>query len=384
MNGQQAFELYDPSGLAEASITVSGPALYLLTMFDGEHTLADIAADFAAQFHQRIEVATLAQMAAGLAEARLLAGKDFEHYYAGLLAAYRDAPVRDMHSAADLGLDHDAHKAIDELLAAAPAKSPPGRIVGLVAPHLDYPRGTPCYSAAYSTLINRPAPQRVVVLGTNHFGRSLSAVATAKDFKTPLGTTPADATFISRLEACCGDLRAHELDHQREHSIELQLLICQHLWGAESFRLVPILCPDPCGPTGTAPFDGRGVDLRDLASALRALIDEDGEDTLIIAGADLSHVGAAFGDEQTLDDGFCAAVRQRDEAVLAQLGDNAADAFVAEVAEGENATRICSAGCIFTAMAVWPQARVEVLHYHQAVDERQQTGVTCAAAVLTV
>jgi AmmeMemoRadiSam system protein B len=221
----------------------------------------------------------------------------------------------------------------------------------------------------------------VIILGTNHFGRGASVVATGKDFVTPLGLTRTDSGFIKELEERCGSLRTHEYDHQREHSVELQLLICQHLWGADAFEMVAVLCPDPCGPTGTRPLDGNGIDLRAFGAALREAIAKNSTDTLLIAGADLSHVGMQFGDERSLDEDFCAEVGARDEAALAHVAANQPDAFITQVAREDNPTRVCSAGCIFTAMTALPDANVLLLRYHQAVDEQAQAGVTCAAAV---
>jgi AmmeMemoRadiSam system protein B len=252
-----------------------------------------------------------------------------------------------------------------------------------VAPHLDYPRGRPCYTIAYATLRNREPPDRVVILGTNHFGRSTSVVATANRFSSPLGVIETDAAFLKRLEVRCGDLRTFELDHAREHSIELQLGWLQHLFSESPFRIVPLLCPDPCGPSGTAPIDGHGVDLRDFAIALREAIAEDPQDTLLIAGADLSHVGPSFGDEQPLDDSFLEPVRRRDARALERLEENDPEAFLARVAEDGNATRICSAGCLYVLSMALPETVGRVLGYHQALDQDAQSCVTCAAAAFT-
>ncbi|MCB9850968.1 MAG: AmmeMemoRadiSam system protein B [Phycisphaerales bacterium] len=380
--GGPSFLLSDPTGLAANSITVSGPALFIISQFDGTNTLDAVRDAFAARFGQPIGSEQLVELVNGLRQARFLAGEEFEAYYAGLVAEYRAAPTRVMRSAADLGLEVDTGRVLDEMLAAAPTEDlPAGRVVGLVAPHLDYPRGRECYSAAYSVLRERRCPERVVILGTNHFGRSTSVVATGKDFETPLGVTACDTAFIEALEARCGDLRREEYDHAREHSIELQLLICQHIWGAGAFRMAAVLCPDPCGPTGTAPIDGDGVDLRAFAAALHEVVAGDETDTLVIAGADLSHIGPQFGDDRVIDDTFRSEVKMRDGEALLHLGENQPEDFVAKVAREQNPTRVCSAGCIATAMWTLPDADVRVLRYHQAVDEAGHVGVTCAAAV---
>ncbi len=98
----------------------------------------------------------------------------------------------------------------------APAPTGGRRLAGLVAPHLDYPRGGPCYLAAYRVLAENGPVERAVILGTNHHGRGTSVVATGKDFRTPLGTTRTDRAFLTELEHRCGtDLRENEFDHVR-------------------------------------------------------------------------------------------------------------------------------------------------------------------------
>jgi AmmeMemoRadiSam system protein B len=385
LEGRSGFALRDPTGLSEHLLTISEPVLFVLAHFDGAHTLGEVQLAFAERYGQQLDDESLAGIVEAVRSARFLGGKEFETYYAECVAAYRAAPTRPMRSAADLDLAENAPAVLDDLLASAPPNGAPpaSAIAGVIAPHLDYPRGRPCYAAAYSALRGRPAPRRVIILGTNHFGRSTSVVATRKPFSTPLGTTPVDTEFLNRLEAACGDLCHFEMDHAREHSVELQLLFCQHLWGADSFSFVPVLCPDPCGPTGTAPWDGNGVDLADFARALGELIRDDPVDTLVIAGADLSHVGRHFGDERELDDAFAAEVEQRDRAALTRVAAQAPTEFVAAVADESNPTRVCSAGCIFAAMEALAGAQAHLLGYHQAFDREAGVGVTCCAAAFT-
>ena len=379
------YVITDPMNLAVSSITISEAALFVLSKFDGTNRLEDVRDDFFNQYNQPLSTKALADMVGGLESGRFLAGEKFDRYYDSLVDAYRRAPVREMRSAAELDLLNDPQEVIADLLRAVPdQESIYEKIVGVIAPHLDYPRGRECYSVAYAPLVNRPVPRRVVILGANHFGRGSSVVATDKPFKTPLGVTKADTAFIERLEAQCGDMREYEYDHEREHSVELQLLICQHIWGPEAFELVPILCPDPCGPTGTEPWDGNGVDLRDFGKCLRGCLEDDFEDTLIIAGADLSHIGAQFGDERIIDDSFRVEVEKSDRKVLEFVAGNDAESFLRHVRDMENATRICSVGGIYAAMSALEDTSVKVLRYHQAIDDKGQVGVTCAAAVFVV
>ena len=216
---------------------------------------------------------------------------------------------------------------------------------GVVAPHLDYARGGPVYADVYATLKQTPAADRYVILGTNHFGRSTGVAATGKDFLTPLGRVETDRAFIKRLEARLGrGLREHEFDHNAEHSVELQVHFLQMLYAAAEFQIVPVLCHDPCGPSGTKPYDGRGVDLGDFADALGALIAEDGTRTVVIAGADLSHIGQHFGDEQPTTPEFLAQVRASDGELLRCMETRQDEELLQVVRGSRNATRVLQHG----------------------------------------
>ncbi len=378
----QAVGVRDRAGLSPAMLTVSPATLELLAMMDGLATCDEIRTRFAERHGQAIAAEMFERILTHLEEARLLEGESFEQHYDTLVADYRARPAREMCHGAELGITASGG-IFEDMLSGAAQRALPGALRGVIAPHLDYPRGRPCYAATYALLRERPRPTRVVVLGTNHFGRSLSVVATGKDFVTPLGRTSCDVKLIERLEETCGDLRRCELDHQREHSIELQVAWLQYLYGADGFTLVPVLCPDPCGPTGTDPIDGRGVDLRAFARTLRTVIGEDGADTLIVAGADLSHVGRAFEQNRDLDAAHLAEVRERDLEALEALRSAGAEAFRRAVAREGNPTSICSAGCIFALAEALADAEVTLLEYHQAVTAEEENCVTCCAAAFT-
>ena len=369
----------DPTGVSEMDLILPGPMLYIMDLMDGARTCPELCEQFLAEVGQPLPVEVLRSLLEHAERAHFLEGPGFDTYYASLVDEYRSKPAREMLPGSALEILDESEALFDEVLAEAEPVDLAGPIVGLVAPHLDYPRGRPCYAQAYAALRERAAPQRVVILGTNHCGLSPSVVATVKDFVTPLGVTRTDAAFITLLEDRCGDLRTHELDHAREHSVELQVAWLQHLFGLEAFEMVPILCPDPCGPTGTTPYDGKGVDLGEFGRVLGELIAEDEKDTMIVAGADLSHTGAAFGDKRELEDGFLEEIRRRDEQALDRLAANDPAGWVRVVAEGGNPTRICGTGCIFALATALPHASATILNYHQAVDHPLKRCVTCAA-----
>lgn len=382
--GRQMLLVHDPAGYAAGAMTISEPGLYILSLCDGERGLDAIRTEFAKKFGQVLPLDQLESMVEQLEAARFLDSPGFAKYFDGLVTEYHDGLTRESGPVESFGADGEGLTAfLDDILEDATRASATSskRLAGLIAPHLDYPRGQPCYAAAYNTLRLTGPAERFVILGTNHFGRATGPVATRKDFQTPLGATRTDRMFIERLaERAVGDLYVHEFDHRREHSVELQVLLLQHLFGADAFEIVPILCHDPCGPNGTGSYDGEGIDLKVFADALGELIREDDKSTIVIAGADLSHVGARFGDERELDDEFLAEIAAQDARALHQVHANNAESFADIIRERDNTTRICSVGCIYALMTALPTATCEPLHYHQAADPPTGTGVTCTAA----
>jgi len=373
------FAMHDPSRIAREPIGISAAGYFVLMYLDGEHTCADVQAAFRAEVGLELPISEILKVVAALDQALMLHGERFEAVYAERREAYRQAPYRDNRDRYPDGAA--LRQEIDAMLAGVPA-AVPASICGLVAPHLDYARGGPCYAAAYAGLAQRPAAERFVILGTNHAGQSASVVATTKDFQTPLGLARTDARFIEHLEQRLGSpLCTHELDHVGEHSIELQVHVLQHIMQERPFEIVPILCPNACGPTGTAPADGTGPDLADFAGALAEHISASDRPTVIIASADLSHVGQRFGDPEPTTVEHLQDVERWDRELLSNLEMGDEQTFLQKLTATENPTRVCSSGCLYVFRRALSAHPCQVVKYHQAVDMEAETHVTCAAGV---
>ena len=379
-DGALFFQLRDPLGIASSPLVISGAGYFVLANLDGQHEIADVQAAFREHTGQELPVAEIERVVEVLDHHAMLDTPRFAAAYAAAATAYREAPFRD--SRPGLPTGEELRQEIEQILAAGSAE-PIGRVRGLVAPHLDYPRGAPCYAAAYATLAQTPPADRYVILGTNHFGRSTSVVATTKDFRTPLGDVPTDRDFIALLEQRLGvELCEHELDHRMEHSIELQVNFLQVCQSDAPFEIVPILCPDICGVAETDEGQGREPDVAAFADALAAAIEDDGRSTILIAGADLSHVGQSFGDTDPANAEFLSEVERHDRALLSALENGEHAAAVANLRASQNPTRICSVSPLYALRSALPRQVWRTLHYHQATDSQTDTNVTCAAAVV--
>jgi len=395
-DGELYFALHDHLRIAPQPVAVTLPGYFLLAHLDGRHTLRDLQVAFLRQFGQMITRDQLRRIVSALDDALLLDNERFDLAYTARRDAYLAAAARDNRQRwppADR-----LRRQLEQLLADARVRGPRA-LRGVIAPHLDYGRGGPCYALAYRALADAQPAERYVILGTNHFGRARTIVATRKDFHTPLGRAPTDRAFIERLERRLGSsLCDDEFDHETEHSVELQVHLLQVCRPDAPFSIVPVLCSDPFAadwadaeldarsdpPAESPPPSARrsGPDLAAFADALAAELAEDDRPTVVIAGADFSHVGQRFGDPAPTTPEFLAAVEQKDRRLLSLLESHAEEEFLEAIRAEGNRTRICSVGCLYALLRALPQARCRVLKYHQAVNLPAETHVTCAAALL--
>lgn len=257
----------------------------------------------------------------------------------------------------------------------------------IVAPHVDYPRGWMNYGSAWGRMRVVDRPDRVVILGTNHFGSGTGVVGCNKGYRTPLGESPKDAGLEGALRARLGDvLFEHRYDHENEHSIELQLPWIQHCLG-EGVAVFGALVHDPTVNNGES-YDGTGVSLASFVGALRESLDELGGPTLVVASADLSHMGPAFGDSKPLAGDSDEAQRERerivrhDREMLALVEKGAGEDLVSSMAWQANPTRWCSIGNLAATLAVVRPERVRLLNYAAAMDAQGFSLVSSAAMAM--
>jgi MEMO1 family protein len=266
----------------------------------------------------------------------------------------------------------------------------------VVTPHIDYMRGWINYAQVYGRMRVVDRPDRIIILGTNHFGRSTGVCGCDKGFETPLGLCELDAPFAGALAARLGEadtqkLYAERYDHEREHSIETQIPWIQHVFGAADGSFPTIygaLVHDPCVSSGES-YDGQGLALAPFVEALRGAMEDVGGRTLIVCSADLSHVGAQFGDriQMNADDEQAEQARQKvighDREMLSLFAEGKPEEIVSRLAWQQNPTRWCSVGAMTATFQAVAPATVRLIHYHGAIDPGGTALVTCVSAAIT-
>jgi len=371
-DGKAFVMLRDPSMLAEQQMAVLPQVLQLILMFQGRETLDEIAAKTQAPLHILRDVVTR------LDEVGLIWGPRFEELERVAKAKITEHGHFPMSCSASLGKDAQAcHEAMDKWLSDMEDPEIEGTILGLVAPHLDYQRGWPGYAAAYRALKKDEKPNRVIILGTNHFGIGDGVVVSEYGFATPIGKASADKSMLAFLEKTLGSKRiyADQIDHLGEHSVQMHIPWIQHFYG--DVPMLAALIPNPLVPP-VADDDARAT-TEQFVDAVRTALAELGGRTLLIASSDLSHVGQQFGDPGTINDESANQVEKIDRERLAAYCKKDTAAFEGLFIKDQNRTRWCSVGNMLAAQNILRPANVDLIDYQQVRDPNGMSMVSSAA-----
>lgn len=143
-----------------------------------------------------------------------------------------------------------------------------GNALGVVSPHAGYIYSGKVAATAFAAL-SRNFSGTIVIIGPSHAGYSTSA--SARPWKTPLGTVEVDSELLDFI-----DIPVDELSHQDEHSIEVQVPFVQY--HAPKARIVPIMMGNQ---------SPESADL--LAEKLAGAVGRTDRDVRIVASSDFSH-----------------------------------------------------------------------------------------------
>ncbi|HEX3770512.1 MAG TPA: AmmeMemoRadiSam system protein B, partial [Polyangiaceae bacterium] len=332
--------LRDTQGVTDAHAVIQPVLASVVARFAGRQTCEEIAVEASAEVGTVIPIDIVVRLAAELERGLFLEGPVFRAARARVERDFADAPLRPATHAggAYYGEREALEKYIDEACLAkarggvkrangsgatrpsrpngpsgpheangrANGGAPPSGILrALIAPHIDPWRGAVGYGHAYGALAAAvPDDADVfVLLGTSHAPMREPFALCRKAFDTPLGAVPADEGAIDALAARASgfDPFADQFNHKREHSLEFQVVFLKHILRDRPFRIVPVLAGlgshqstgrDPAGDAGVAGFMG----------GIRDLIESRPGRVVLVAGADLAHVGPRFGDPKAFGD----------------------------------------------------------------------------------
>jgi AmmeMemoRadiSam system protein B len=387
--GQAMILLRDPLRLSETGIALPQALAPLLGLMDGTRDEAALQAAFTIRMGARLAPGLVPKLVADLDKAYLLDNERSVAAIAAALRAYREAPFRPMGSTGS-GFSSDPAETTAQLRgyvdalppAAADQEAQPVR--GVISPHIDYQRGGPVYAEVWRSAAQAANEAELVIMfGTDHQGSNGTVTLTRQSYATPWGVLPTNQALVDKLAEALGEETAfaEELHHAHEHSIELAAVWLHFTRGGRPVALLPILCGGFGGfvagerdPATYEPFDAVLRVLRAATECWRVLV---------VAAADLAHVGPAFGDPYGLDFVARAQLRNADERLLSAVYSGDATSFF-DILKGEgDRRRVCGLPPIFLVLRLLENACGQTAGY--AVCPADPLGlslVTIAGAIL--
>ncbi len=365
-SGQPGILLRDPLQLTDKTVIIPQHLGPVLALCDGTRDSNAISAALAIRFGVRIAPSTIEQFLSVLDDALLLENERSARAQELALQEYRQTPFRRPTSA---GLSYPAtaeelRKMLQGYLDAANDVSVyPADGRGLVCPHIDYARGGTVYARVWKSAAEMAqAAELVVLFGTNHYGRDGRLTLTRQHYATPFGILPTARGIVDEVARAAGEeaVFADELYHRSEYSVELATIWLHYLRKEQPCELVPILC-------GSFAHFVRGESnpehdpvINAVLNALRQAIV--GRQVLVVAAADLAHVGPAFGGQP-----FGLVERARlqaaDEELLEQICAGDAAGFFAAIQHEGDRYSICGLPPIYLALRLLQPVQGEKIAY---------------------
>ena len=391
--GREMIGIKDPVGLSPAIVFVPPETFYLMSLMDGTKDLRDLQAAYMRRYGTLLLSDKLQELIDQLNTHYLLENHRFRSYVSQLHADFKGQPIREA-AFANRGYAGEAALLKAQLQGYFTEEQGPGlpveggekkAIHGIVAPHIDFARGGPCYAHAYKALAEALPADLYVILGTCHTPMQHPFAFTAKAFTTPLGTAEADKKLV---EAIANELPfdpfVDEFSHRSEHTIEFQVVFLQHLLGERRLTIFPILCGSLHEQISQGISPWEDANYQQTLSILKRRCREHGK-VCIIASADLAHVGPQFGQREAVTRGTLAEVKQKDLEMLRQAEEVNAEGFYQSIQREGDRRNICGLPPIYALLHVidadtagGPLAKGHLLNYQQWCDSQGQGAVTFA------
>jgi MEMO1 family protein len=377
--GERFLALRDPAGYAPSIAMLPGPAVEIVALFDGEHSIVDIQAELMRRHGEIVPRAQIESLVDGLDQYGFMDSPRFAERRAAVDGEFLASPARpashaggaypadpdELRRTMDGFFTHDDGPGAIEWPADAG-----GTVSGAIAPHIDFHRGGPAYAWAYRRLAERCEADLFVILGTCHAGMADPFALTRKDYDTPLGPAPVDRDFVDALAARAGqDCFASELAHRGEHSIEFQAVFLRHLYaGRRDVTVVPILASfaHEALARRRGPEDDPRVPR--FLDALGETIAASGRRVAVIAGADLAHMGPRFGDPAPISAAELEQIGREDRRMLEAVAAGDPRAFFDAVARDGDRRRICGYSPIYATLRTLAGTRGQLQRYGQWPD----------------
>lgn len=417
--------LQDPQNICDKALFLPPPLHFILSFFDGRHSVLDIQAEYMRKFGEFLFTEKIEEIIRQLDETFFLEGERFQEAQRQKEEAFRKSCFRE---AAFSGKSYEKEQGklraqLSEYFTGPegpgplPEKGEKGPVRkdgmlcppfserysnsdsqlprclertgfsngvkglrGVIAPHIDFQRGGPCYAFAHREIWISPLPDCFILFGTAHVPMKHPFSMTRKSFITPLGQLEVDRELVDAIQSRCReDFFMDEGIHRTEHSIEFQCVFLRYLYpGPTPIRIVPILSGSfhEMMERGIPPIDLPSV--RRFIEAIQESVSLLGRKVCCIASADLAHVGLQFGDRDGIGEYDLRILEEEDRDMLSHLERADEEGFYAFISGERDRRRICGLPAIYTALKVMGAEKGRLLKYGQAFTPEARSVVSFA------
>ncbi|MBN1426094.1 AmmeMemoRadiSam system protein B [Candidatus Fermentibacteria bacterium] len=361
--GRMVIAVKDGLSPQDDVILLNAETAPLLSLFDGRHSMRDLQLALMRAGGHRIVLESEVRALVQELDRRLLL--QTERYAARLVEAKTEFAALAVRPPALAGTAYPADRAgvadmIERMVPTGGDHTPNGLTVrGIVAPHINLSVGARTYGKIYS-LIRGMTPSRLVVLGTGHALEQGLFSVSSKAYETPLGGFANDTEAVQRLRQVGPPaLAPDDFAHRIEHSIEFQVLFLRHVIPGP-VPLVPILCGSVSEWLSRVIHPAEIPGVAAFVEVLGEIVDEQ---TLVIAGVDLSHIGPKFGDDAPASV-IEAQSRGHDERLLEALCAGSVEELWREAREVGDRYNVCGLSTLALLMQLFPDMHGRVIDYH--------------------
>ncbi len=382
---EQYMVLWDPTGLSNEKLVLPLNYFFIIQHFDGEHSLAEIAALYLKRFGEFLVPSKLDQLVSDLNHKLFLEGPRTEDARRLAQETYRQSPLR---RAAFAGRGYEADgvklkKQIDSFFTSKegpdfkPSEHAGKKIKGIVAPTYDLKQAGPIYAWAYKELQDAEQPDLFIIIGTASAGLASVFAVTDKDFETPFGVVSADQPILSQLRAKLPVCFEEDLSHQTEHAVEFQLPFLQDIVGSKKpFTIVPILSAFSAASL-TDPTVRQSVD--QFLNGLREVLTQSRRAYCVIAAGELAHLGMRYGDKAPPTDFSFHRCMQFDLEMLKPVEERQPEEFANYIQKEQDQRRISGFSPIYSLLRLIEAERGQVLRYDRGITDQYNSTVTYAS-----
>jgi AmmeMemoRadiSam system protein B len=389
-SGQTMLCLQDPQNISEKALFLSPPLYFIVSLFDGQHSIRDIQAEYMRKFGELLYAEKLQEIIGQLDDALFLEGERFQEALRKKEGDFRKASSREaVFAGKSYEADPDRLKAqleryfrgIDGSGPLGEKRSEDGLLKGVIVPHIDFQRGGVCYATGHREIREGSSSDCFIIFGTAHTPMENPFCVTRKDFVTPLGPLKVDRELVDAVQSRCpADLFKDEGVQRSEHSIEFQCVFLRYLYPEPNpLKIVPILSGSfhEAIDKGVSPMELKSI--RQFIEALREAVSSLGREVCYIASADLAHMGLQFGDRDGIHEYDLRVLTQEDHEMLGYAERMDGEGFFSSISRERDRRRICGLSSIYSMLKILEAKGGRLLKYEQAFTPETRSVVSFAS-----